>query len=111
MTRIFLLLGLGICLVAGIARSDDSATAALAAELEQLEHIQGKFLQRQYAASNGDLVGESRGTFRLLRPGYFAWEISDPDSQLIVADLEHLWHFDRDLETVTRRPTVLSRST
>ena len=36
MTRIILLLGLGLCLLAGIARSDEAATAALAAELEQL---------------------------------------------------------------------------
>lgn len=106
MTRIFLLLGLGLCLVAGIARSTEDAAAELAAELDQLQHIQGQFLQRQYAASGGDLVGESRGHFRLLRPGYFAWEITEPDSQLIIADLEHLWHFDRDLETVTRRPVA-----
>lgn len=97
-------MGLGLCLLAGIARSEEDAVAALAAELEQLEQAQGQFLQRQYAASGGDLVGESRGNFRLLRPGYFAWEINEPDSQLIIADREHLWHFDRDLETVTRRP-------
>lgn len=106
MTRIILLLGLGLCLFAGIVRSDEQAGAELTAELNALEHLQGQFLQRQYAASGGDLVGETRGNFRLLRPGYFAWEITDPDSQLIIADLEHLWHFDRDLETVTRRPVA-----
>jgi outer membrane lipoprotein carrier protein len=106
MTRKFLLLGLGLCLVAGIARADEQASAELAAELLQFQHLQGQFLQRQYAASGGELVGETRGNFRLLRPGYFAWEITVPDSQLIIADLEHLWHFDRDLETVTRRPVT-----
>lgn len=103
MTRIILLLGLGLSLITGFARSDEQASAELAAQLKQLEHLQGQFLQRQYAASGGDLVGETRGNFRLLRPGYFAWEITYPDSQLIIADLDHLWHFDRDLETVTRR--------
>jgi outer membrane lipoprotein carrier protein len=104
MTRFILLLGLALCLLAGMARSDEMAASEFADELEQLEHLQGQFLQRQYAASGGDLVSESRGNFRLLRPGHFSWEITEPDSQLIIADLEHLWHFDRDLETVTRRP-------
>jgi outer membrane lipoprotein carrier protein len=104
MTRLFLLLGLGLCLVAAATRSAEDPTAELAAELDQLKHLQGLFLQRQYAASGGDLVAETRGSFRLLRPGYFAWEVAEPDSQLVIADLEYLWHFDRDLETVTRRP-------
>ena len=39
-------------------------------------------------------------------PGFFSWEISSPDSQLIIANPEYLWHYDIDLETVTRRPVV-----
>lgn len=97
-------MGLALCLLAGVARAQDEAAAALSAELDKIVHIQGTFLQRQYAASGGDLVAENRGNFRLLRPGFFAWEIVEPDSQLIIADLEYLWHYDRDLETVTRRP-------
>lgn len=106
MIRAIIILGLGLCLVIGIARAGDDPTLALTAELEQITQLQGQFLQRQYAVNGGDLVGEARGNFRLLRPGYFAWEINEPDSQLIIADLEHLWHFDRDLETVTRRPVA-----
>lgn len=75
----------------------------LAAALGGVEHLQGEFRQRQYD-EGGALLGESSGTFRLLRPGYFAWEIRAPDNQLIVADPQYLWHHDRDLETVTRRP-------
>ena len=59
----------------------------------------------QEMASHADvLLEQTSGSFRLLRPGYFAWEIQSPDSQLIIADPQFIWHHDRDLETVTRRP-------
>lgn len=85
------------------ARAEASATDALLALLAPVEQLQGAFTQEQYAA-DGSLAGESAGRFRLLRPGYFAWEITSPDSQLIIADPQYLWQYDRDLETVTRRP-------
>lgn len=70
--------------------------------LQGIERLQGEFHQRQYDG-DGSVSAESEGRFKLLRPGYFAWEIRSPDSQLIVANLQYLWHHDRDLETVTRR--------
>lgn len=82
------------------AQGDD--TDQLMAVLQSIGSMQGEFNQTQYDESSA-LVGESSGSFRLLRPGYFAWEIESPDSQLIVADPKYLWHHDRDLETVTRR--------
>lgn len=81
----------------------DDATAALASLLDALTTLQGEFNQRQYD-ENGVLLVASSGVFRLLRPGYFYWEIQAPDSQLVVADPQYVWHHDRDLETATRRP-------
>lgn len=106
MKRIFasLLLALGSLLVpTSIVAIEADGTDALLAALNRIESMQGQFQQFQYA-ENEVLVGESSGQFRLLRPGYFAWEIESPDSQLIVADPQYIWHHDRDLETVTRRP-------
>jgi|TARA_R100000005_G_scaffold26336_1_gene11674 outer membrane lipoprotein carrier protein len=77
--------------------------------LQPIERLQGEFQQRQYA-TDGEVVSESEGRFRLLRPGYFAWEIRAPDSQLIIANRDYLWHHDRDLETVTRRPVAGSEA-
>jgi len=77
--------------------------------LQGIERLQGEFRQRQYAR-DGSVTAESQGHFRLLRPGYFAWEISSPDSQLIIANPQYLWHHDRDLETVTRRPLADSEA-
>jgi len=76
---------------------------ALVAELAPIRHLQGNFIQRQYSV-DGQLLAESSGRFRLLRPGYFSWEILSPDRQLIIADPSYVWHYDRDLDTVTRRP-------
>jgi outer membrane lipoprotein carrier protein len=77
----------------------------LIAALAPVRQLQGSFLQRQYGQDNA-LLAESSGKFRLLRPGYFSWEILSPDNQLIVAGPQYIWHHDRDLETVTRRPVT-----
>ena len=81
----------------------EDATDQLLEALSGMQELSGRFRQRQYG-ENGELVMESLGRFRLLRPGYFSWEIESPDSQLIIADPEGIWHFDRDLETASRRP-------
>jgi outer membrane lipoprotein carrier protein len=108
MTNIFAILWLVLISNCALAQTDVPATDAtdrLLEKLGQVESMQGSFLQRQYDEKNS-LVGESSGKFRLLRPGYFTWEINSPDSQLITANPTYLWHHDRDLETVTRRPIV-----
>ena len=48
-----------------------SAIDELSAALQGIEQLQGSFVQRQYG-QNDVLLVESSGTFRLLRPGYFA---------------------------------------
>ncbi|MBA6412314.1 outer membrane lipoprotein chaperone LolA [Parahaliea sp. F7430] len=83
------------------AAADDSE--ALLAQLSGTESLQGNFIQQQYH-SDSSVAIKSTGRFKLLRPGYFSWEIESPDSQLIIATPEYLWQHDRDLETVTRRP-------
>jgi outer membrane lipoprotein carrier protein len=51
----------------------------------------------------GALIERSSGRYAILRPGYFRWEIDQPDrQQLVVAD-GTLWHYDMDLGTVTVR--------
>ncbi|MEH6634143.1 MAG: outer membrane lipoprotein chaperone LolA [Halioglobus sp.] len=86
------------------AQSNDPIDQLVVA-LQDLEQLQGQFLQRQYG-QNDVLLVESRGSFKLLRPGYFSWEITAPDNQLIIASPAYVWHYDRDLETVTRRPVT-----
>ncbi|MEQ9465026.1 MAG: outer membrane lipoprotein chaperone LolA [Haliea sp.] len=97
----------GLVLVAPALRAE--AVDELLQSLQGIERLQGEFRQRQYAL-DGTVTAESEGRFRLLRPGYFAWEITSPDSQLIIANPRYLWHHDRDLETVTRRPVTGSEA-
>ena len=106
MSKLLVIAGLGLCLLAGIARADDSAaTDQLLQRLNGISSMQGDFSQRQFG--DGDnVLSRSSGEFKLLRPFFFSWEIRSPDNQLIVANAEYLWHYDIDLQTATRRPVV-----
>ncbi|MFO7551804.1 MAG: outer-membrane lipoprotein carrier protein LolA [Haliea sp.] len=106
--RASLAAGVVLCLLLAPALRAEPVDELLQA-LQGIERLQGEFHQRQYAP-DGSVSAESTGRFKLLRPGYFAWEINSPDSQLIVANPEYLWHHDRDLETVTRRPVAGSEA-
>jgi outer membrane lipoprotein carrier protein len=89
--------------IGGVRASSAEATDELIETLDLTASLQGNFVQEQYG-SEGVLQGTSSGSFKMLRPGYFSWEISSPDSQLILVTPQYLWHLDRDLETLTRRP-------
>lgn len=99
----FALAVLLICPMTGAQASSAEATSKLLETLNLTESLQGSFVQEQYG-SDGVLQATSSGSFKMLRPGYFSWEISSPDSQLILVTPQYLWHLDRDLETLTRRP-------
>jgi outer membrane lipoprotein carrier protein len=104
MTKYFLAAWLGIAPLLSVAQSSADVNALLVL-LEQFEQVQGSFSQRQFGQDN-ILLAESTGEFRVLRPSYFAWEVLSPDEQLIIVGPEFIWHYDRDLETVTRRPVT-----
>lgn len=99
------LLGIAWLLTTSWVMGADTAADKLGARLAELDQLQGDFEQRQFD-TEGRLLTASSGTFKLLRPGYFSWDIREPDSQLIIADPDYIWHHDRDLETVTRRPVA-----
>jgi outer membrane lipoprotein carrier protein len=106
MSRLLLIAGLALSLLTSVARAQEAtATDQLLERLVQISYLQGQFQQRQFDGSGGRLT-ESSGSFKLLRPFFFSWEISSPDKQLIVANTEYLWHYDIDLQTATRRPVV-----
>ena len=98
-----LLLALVIVPLASLQVAAESAADELIQLLDQTTSLQGHFSQQQYD-NGGALLGESSGSFAMLRPGYFSWQIESPDSQLIIATPDFIWHHDIDLETVTRRP-------
>jgi len=74
----------------------------------------GDFIQRQMKVVNGEvkLSNQSSGTFMFARPGKFIWLYQKPYEQLLQADGEKLYMYDKDLNQVTTKllGTALSSS-
>lgn len=83
--------------------------AAHASALEQFKAFvagtkaaQGEFTQQQVRKSaNGKSAPASSGTFVFARPGKFIWTYQKPYEQLLQADGEQLYIYDKDLNQVT----------
>jgi outer membrane lipoprotein carrier protein len=67
-----------------------------------LKGLEGRFEQRVFDP-NGKQTEASSGTVELLAPRQFRWAYLKPYAQLIVADGDHIWIHDPDLEQVTVR--------
>lgn len=65
-----------------------------------LHTLQADFAQ-QVVDSNNQLLQSSQGRMWIMRPGRFRWDYETPYRQQLVADGEHLWSYDEDLEQVT----------
>lgn len=65
----------------------------------------GEFTQRQVKMTNGAAAvsSPSTGTFMFARPGKFIWTYKKPYEQLLQADGEKLYIYDKDLNQVTIR--------
>ena len=74
----------------------------LNAFLKDLKTLEADFQQSLYDENLYQLE-ESRGAFQLSRPDRFRWDYRQPEAQLIVADGEKVWIYDRDLSQVTVR--------
>lgn len=86
-----------------------SAVQSLGDALATIDYLSGRFRQTTYPQEGGRATTAS-GEFRLQAPGRFLWRIEAPDNQLVVTEGTYLWHYDEDLETVTRRPVSASAS-
>jgi outer membrane lipoprotein carrier protein len=86
--------------VLGIAPARASGIDQLRAFLTQTKTARGEFVQR-VGSRNSPKTQNSSGTFVFQRPGRFRWVYSKPYEQVIVADGEALYLFDKDLNQVT----------
>lgn len=77
------------------------------AELERMANgtasLSANFAQQVFDA-DGEALDQSTGKVMLARPDRFRWEYLTPEPQQIVADGEHVWIYDIDLEQVSVRP-------
>jgi outer membrane lipoprotein carrier protein len=92
-----------------------SGTEQLKNFVAQVHSAKGDFVQREVkapkaAASSASAVqpslqmsGTSSGTFMFARPGKFIWQYQKPYEQLLQADGDKLFVYDKDLNQVTER--------
>jgi outer membrane lipoprotein carrier protein len=85
-------------------------STASASALEQFKTFvsgtksaKGEFSQQQVRSSPGKVAPVSTGTFVFARPGKFVWTYQKPYEQLLQADGDTLYIFDKDLNQVTTR--------
>ena len=53
---------------------------------------------------DGQILQSSAGNMKLLKPGYFWWEIQKPNQQLIVIKKGNVYFYQADLEQLTVKP-------
>jgi outer membrane lipoprotein carrier protein len=92
-----------------------SGTEQLKAFVAQVHSARGTFVQREVKAPNNAQGasaalstmskpgGASSGTFLFARPGKFIWAYEKPYEQLLQADGDKLYVYDKDLNQVTVR--------
>jgi len=95
-------------LMAALAASLLFAGAASAAALDQFKTFvastkaaKGEFTQKVVAQGSKDKL--SSGSFSFARPGKFIWTYTKPYDQVLQADGEQLFIYDKDLNQVTVR--------
>ena len=77
----------------------DAVSDTLQTKLNAIRSMSANFIQVVNAKDRE--LSRSTGTMALLRPGRFKWQTHSPMEQVLVADGQHLWIYDVDLEQVT----------
>lgn len=91
-------------LVLVVAASPTAAEGErLAALLDAMSSYRADF-EQTVASQFGEVLQTATGTMHLERPGRLRWRVDEPYPQLVVADGEHVWIYDPDLEQVTVQP-------
>ncbi len=80
-----------------VNNSSDSSGKKLNDLLASLETFQANF-EQIITTENGEELDKLSGLFYLQKPGKFHWEVTQPFSQLLIADGQYLWQYDEDLE-------------
>jgi len=104
---------LGAALLVSAPAAFASGTEQLKAFVAQVQSARGDFVQREVKAppknapASGSVVptlgGTSSGTFVFARPGKFIWTYEKPYTQVLQADGDSLYVYDKDLNQVTIR--------
>ncbi|GAA7767273.1 MULTISPECIES: outer membrane lipoprotein chaperone LolA [Cupriavidus] len=98
-------LGAALALLAAAPVAQAAATDQLQTFVTSVKTARGEFTQQQMKGKGADLkvASTSSGTFVFSRPGKFAWRYTKPYEQLLQADGQVLYIYDKDLNQVTER--------
>lgn len=70
--------------------------------LDKTKSLQGDF--KQVIQSNvGQLLQQSTGSFAILRPGHFRWQVNKPMRQISISNGSKVWMYEPELAQVTIR--------
>ena len=91
------------CVFALPAFAHASALDQFRSFVSTTKSARGEFVQRQVKSVGGGekASGSASGTFVFARPGKFIWTYQKPYEQLLQADGEKLYIYDKDLNQVT----------
>jgi outer membrane lipoprotein carrier protein len=108
MTMKFTTRGIAACIAAATLAVSGSAAASALDQFKSFvattKSAKGEFTQQQLTKSkSGKLAPVSSGSFVFARPGKFIWIYQKPYEQLLQADGETLYIYDKDLNQVTTR--------
>jgi outer membrane lipoprotein carrier protein len=94
-----------LALLAAIPAAHAAATDQLQTFVTSVKTARGEFTQKQIKGQGADakVSGTSSGTFAFSRPGKFTWRYIKPYEQLLQADGQTLYIYDKDLNQVTER--------
>lgn len=88
----FLLMGAG-------AAFSQSPGELLQTKLNSIRTMTANFQQTVKAKHR--MVSRSSGTMALQRPGHFRWQTRSPMAQVMIADGQKIWVYDKELEQVS----------
>ncbi len=94
-----------LALLAAMPTAQAAATDQLQTFVTSVKSARGEFTQKQIKGQGADakVAGTSSGTFAFARPGKFTWRYIKPYDQLLQADGQTLYIYDKDLNQVTER--------
>jgi outer membrane lipoprotein carrier protein len=91
-----------LALMAATGLAQASALEQFKSFVATTKSARGEFTQQQLRQSaNGKPAVTSTGTFVFARPGKFIWQYQKPYEQLLQADGDQLYIYDKDLNQVT----------
>ena len=78
----------------------EGSAQALVNRLSLISSLEGNF-QQSVIDESGESLQETKGTYKLQRPGFLDWNTAPPFEQRVISNGDKLWVYDPDLEQVT----------